>query len=103
MTDKETVKGLGLCSSDYLGCEDGCPYLSMDIGDNSCRNNLIRDALNLILSRNKELLQKDAEIDILICKNERLKDEVSELMEENERLKKRIKAISDQIYSSTLH
>lgn len=39
------------------------------------------------MNENEIIKQKDTEIDILILKNERLKDEVSELRAENERLK----------------
>lgn len=77
MTDNEIIKALGICSSEHLGCEDGCPYVGVAcLGGDA----LLKDALALVKT-------KDTEIDILIRKNETLKDENFELRAEVERLK----------------
>lgn len=75
MTNEQTIKALGLCSSEHLGCEDGCPYVEVPcLGGDA----LLKDARELIK-------KKDTEIDILIRKNETLKDENFELRAEVER------------------
>ena len=77
MTGEQTVKGLEICSSEHLGCEDGCPYVEVAcLGGDA----LLKDALALVK-------KKDTEIDILIRKNETLKDENFELKAEVERLR----------------
>lgn len=65
MTDKDIIKALGLCTSEHLGCEDGCPYIPRDIEDEFCSDALKKDALDLIN-------RQQAEIDGLIDKLERL-------------------------------
>lgn len=74
MTDEQIIKALGLCSSEHLGCEDGCPYVEVPCLSG---NTLLKDALALVKT-------KDTEIDILIRKNETLKDENFELRAEVE-------------------
>ena len=62
MTDAEIIKALGLCSSEHLGCEDGCPYTMQ-----ACRGGdaVMKDALALI-NRQK------AEIERLKIRNDEL-------------------------------
>ena len=75
MTGEQTVKGLEICSSEHLGCEDGCPYVGVAcLGGDA----LLKDALALVKTNN-------IEIDILIRKNETLKDENFELKAEVEK------------------
>lgn len=48
MKDNEIIKALKLCSSEHLGCEDGCPYIPRDIKAQFCSDALKKDALDLI-------------------------------------------------------
>ena len=52
MTDAEIIKALGLCSSEHLGCEDGCPYTMQ-----ACRGGdaVMKDALALIDRQKAEI------------------------------------------------
>ena len=82
MNDNEIIKALEYClaqgiTSECEGCKD-------KIG---CRDTLLSNALDLINRQKAEIEKKDTEIDILIRKNETLKDEVAELRAEVERLK----------------
>ena len=75
MEYEKIVKAFGICFSEHLGCEDGCPYVEVPcLGGNT----LLKDALALVK-------KKDTEIDILIRKNETLKDENFELKAEVEK------------------
>lgn len=83
MTDEQIIKALGLCSSEHLGCEDGCPYVEVAcLGGDA----LLKDAFALVK-------KKDTEIDILIRKNETLKDENFELKAEVERLEHQLETL----------
>lgn len=52
MTDEQVMNALALCSSEHLGCEDGCPYVGVAClgGDG-----LLKDALALINSQKAEI------------------------------------------------
>lgn len=69
LTDEQIVKALEQSPLNDIG---GCRKI---------------DALDLIKRQRAEIEQKDIEIDILIRKKEALKDEISELQSEVERLK----------------
>lgn len=87
MTDNEIKKALGICSSEHLGCEDGCPYVEVPcLGGDA----LLKDAFALVKT-------KDTELDILIRKNETLKDENFELKAEIERLEKEVDRLSQVV------
>ena len=86
ISEAHIIKALEWCTTAHerpgkLKC-NGCP------AQTRCGNELTAEILNLVNSKDAEIKQKDAEIDILIRKNERLKDEVSELRAEVERLKR---------------
>ena len=61
MTDK-VIKALKICTSEHLGCEDGCPYI---LNDGLCVSAIKKDALDLInrqqakIERLKEFIEKD--------------------------------------------
>ena len=55
MTDEEIIKALALCSSEHLGCEDGCPYIPRDIKAQFCSDALKKDALDLINRQKAEI------------------------------------------------
>ena len=80
MNENEIITALRCCAD--RGCEfcteQGKPY---------CRETVASLAWDLINRKDADLKQKHTEIDILIRKNARLKDEVSELRAEVERLK----------------
>ena len=79
MIDEQIIKALGLCSSEHLGCEDGCPYTAREYKGDLCSIRLKKEALALI-NRQK------TEIDILIRKKENLRDEIAEQQAEIDRL-----------------
>ena len=52
MTDEQIIKALGLCSSEHLGCEDGCPYtMKACMGGDA----VMKDALKLINRQKAEI------------------------------------------------
>lgn len=82
MTDNEIIKVLEKALTDVdapIGEHWGSGFISTQ---------KIREILDLINRKNAEIKNKDVEIDILIRKNETLKDEVFELRAELERLQK---------------
>lgn len=81
LTDEQVIKALECCSNTVSG--GMCPICPIDDEDKTCVTVLTENALDL-------LKRKDAEIDILMRKNNTLKDEISELMAEVERLKEDI-------------
>lgn len=75
LTDNEIIKAIDRCASIGESCED-CPfyeYTDCDERLKECYHDLIK--------------RKDTEIDVLIRKKGTLRDEISELRAENERLK----------------
>lgn len=92
MVDKEItsemiIKTLEICANgDVHSCE-GCPFYE---SSSQCISNLMKSALGLIKSKDSEIEKKDTEIEILIRKKHALRDEISELMAEVERLKEGI-------------
>ena len=98
MTDEQIIKALGFCSSEHLGCEDGCPYTAREYKGDLCSIHLKKDALALI-NRQK------TEIDILIRKKEALRDEIAELQAEIERLRAENNALdgANVLLTVTLH
>lgn len=50
--DNDIIKALGICSSEHLGCEDGCPYVEMPCLSG---NALFKDALALINRQKAEI------------------------------------------------
>ena len=83
MTDNEIIKALKICTSEDLGCQDGCPYIS-----GGCVSEIKKHVLDLINRQKAEIEIKNTEIDILIRKKESLRDEIAELQAEIERLSK---------------
>jgi hypothetical protein len=93
MTDNEIIKALECCisSSTSLACFK-CPMAKNKEcnGSNTNVNKLVvEDALDLINRQKAELENQNLEIDILIRKKETLRDEISALSAEVERLKDR--------------
>ena len=78
LTDEQVIKALECCSNTVSG--GMCPICPIDDEDKTCVTVLTENALDL-------LKRKDAEIDILIRKNNTLKDEIAELKAEIERLR----------------
>lgn len=78
MTDNEIIKALGHCTN-INGCGTDCPCFSENEDTCGDYNGFLKQCLDLINRQN-------AEIDILIRKNETLKDEVSELQLKNAEL-----------------
>lgn len=64
MTDEQIIKALTLCTHEFLGCEDGCPYFGKN-----CRTkeDLLKDALDLIKRQKAEI--------------ERLQDKIHKMFE----------------------
>ena len=83
LTDNEIIKALKICTSEDLGCQDGCPYIS-----GGCVSEIKKHVLDLINRQKAEIEIKNTEIDILIRKKESLRDEIAELQAEIERLSK---------------
>ena len=81
MTDEEVIKALECCFLSECDCKD-CPYSELEICDTAKMINTVIDLTN---RQKAEIEKKDIEIDILIRKNETLKDEIAELKVENER------------------
>lgn len=79
MTDEEIMKALENCTS-HSPCCPLCKYDAEYDISSECMGALMIDALDL-------LNRKDAEIDIILRKKEKLRDEICELQAENERLK----------------
>lgn len=84
MTDNEIIEVLEICSNIVTsGCRE-CRLYSMH--NANCVVQAMRNALDIIKRYKSELEKKDIEIDILIRKNEALKDEVAALRAEVGRL-----------------
>lgn len=84
MTDNEIIEVLEICSNIVTSSCRKCPLHSMY--NANCVVQAMRNALDLIKRYKSEIEKKDTEIDILIRKNEALKDEVSELRADKEAL-----------------
>lgn len=87
MEDKKLLKIAENCCSDMVNCER-CPLDADALTADECMAKVIRLLLEIVSRQKAEIKKKDTEIAILIRKNEALKDEVSELRAEVERLKK---------------
>ena len=55
MTDNEIIKALKLCTSEHMGCEDGCPYRLGECLDDGYRSKPMKDALDLINRQKAEI------------------------------------------------
>ena len=58
MSDKNIIKALQICTSEHLGCEDGCPYLKVE-----CTNSLRKDSFDLINRQKAEIEMLKADIE----------------------------------------
>ena len=92
-TDEEIVKALEQCVSIGEGCEN-CPFYEYT----DCDKRLKECFNDLINRKDAEIEKKDIEIDILIRKKNRLRDEIAEQQAEIDRLQKELEAIKDYIY-----
>lgn len=81
MTDNDIIKALEMCTP-----YEECATCSLP-GGGSCAAVIRGNALYLINRQKAEIEKKDVEIDILIRKKETLKDEISELRGEVDRLR----------------
>ena len=91
MNDNEVIKALEMCGNIVVS---SCKECSFHISCNAnCVKQVMCNALDLINRQKADLKQKDTEIDILIRKNETLKDEVSELQHKNSELEIELKAM----------
>lgn len=125
MTDADRKRAFDICTGDYLACEDDCPYAKHGFSIGGClreHRKYMRDEINRqkaeIFNLNKEnsalklkndeflksnekakaeIEKKDTEIEILIRKKEALRDEISELTAEVERLQKIIVGFMDEV------
>ena len=94
MTDEQIIKALGLCSSENLGCEDGCPCGCNGLSLSQCRMAILKKAFALIKRqkaeierlkiRNDELnaLNKSASIEAIKEFAERLTEKATSYMNE---------------------
>ena len=80
MTDNEIIKALEICLPLGSDCSL-CPLLE----ETHCYDHLLSEVLDLFNRQKAEIEKKDTELDILIRKNETLKDENFELSAEVER------------------
>ena len=55
MTDNEIIKALEICTSEHLGCEDGCPRRHNGLTYAKCRLGFLKDALDLINRQKAEV------------------------------------------------
>ena len=53
MSEKNIIKALQICTSQHLGCEDGCPY--REVGVRECEWALQTDSLKLIKHQQAEI------------------------------------------------
>ena len=80
MTDNEIIKALECCISHKgnVACKSGCPFheqeLCIEDGDA-----LLKHSLDLINRQKSQIKTLNTEVDILIKKNDALKDEIAEL------------------------
>ena len=83
MTEKDYIRAAKCCqvSSKGISCER-CPLYR----DEKCIETLSKEMIAINNSQKAEIAKKDTEIDILIRKKESLRDEISELKAEIERL-----------------
>lgn len=93
--DNEVIKALMHCQ--YLNCIE-CGRIDNARNASECLRKIIGETLDLINCQQADIEKKDIEIDILIRKKEALKDEVSELRAEVERLRASIKE-ADKCFS----
>jgi hypothetical protein len=82
MTDEEIKKALECCADGGNRCDE-CPYGIGDCLDDDHKSIMLEDALELIN-------RKDAEIDIILRKKEKLRDLVAEQQAEIERLRRSV-------------
>ena len=97
LKDNEIIKALECCNG-FECCPDECPFHSKEFKKKAAcldeKEGIMAKALDLINRQKAEIKNKDTEIDILIRKKETLKDEVSEMRAEIERLKRIIRVRS---------
>lgn len=55
MTDEQIIKALEICTSEHLGCEDGCPRRHNGLTYAKCRLGFMKDALDLIKRQKAEI------------------------------------------------
>jgi hypothetical protein len=55
MTDEQIIKALEICTSEHLGCEDGCPRRHNGLTYAKCRLGFLKDALALIKHQKAEI------------------------------------------------
>ena len=100
MTTDELAKALEMCTPNEV-----CATCSLP-GGGSCAAVIRKNALDLTKRLRADLKQKDTEIDILIRKNETLKDEVAEQKAEIERLQneriERIRELTRVVYDKEI-
>ena len=68
MTDEQIIKALKLCTSEHMGCEDGCPYRLGECLDDGYRSKPMKDALDLINRQKAEIETKQSAYEL--CKQE---------------------------------
>lgn len=87
MTDEQIIKALAICTSEHLGCEDGCPYRMGDCLDDGYRSAPMKDALDLIKRQRGELRKKQVRIHKLLKEANQIQDYYDIQKAEIERLK----------------
>lgn len=98
MTDEEVVKAKKIIKDLHSYCFLTQPtYRKMGYSFNEGDFERLNEQIDEINRQRDEIKQKDTEIDILIRKNETLKDEVLELREEIERLQDIDKRLGEDV------
>ncbi len=65
MTDNEIIKALKLCTSEHMGCEDGCPYATKKLTYSQCKLELSKNIIDLINRQKAEISELTAEVERL--------------------------------------
>ena len=79
MTDEHIIKALGLCSSEHLGCEDGCPCGCNGLSLSQCRMAILKKAFDLINRQKAEIEELYKSLDKYILEIHSQKAEIERL------------------------
>ena len=88
MTEEQIIKAVGLCSSEHLGCEDGCPYTSRAMDGELCSLVLKGDAFAVLKRKNAEIEELYKSLDNYILEIHSQKAEIERLREFGDKLRK---------------
>lgn len=102
MEANEIIKALKICTSEHLGCEDGCPRGHNGLTYARCKLEFLKDVFDLVDRQNAEIKKLKAVADAELDTIHNLGDDYARVLEEMQKVVEKAKVDAIREYADKL-